>query len=730
MAQVPALPGHALAVLLIQVALILTVSRLLAELMKRLGQPSVIGELLTGVVLGPSLLGWIWPGYFSTIFPADPTQVHLLEVVAWFGMVLLLLLTGLETDVRLLRNLGRAALSASAFGMTVNFAGGFTLGLLMPEHLLANPERRLLFAAFLATAMSISAMPVIAKILMDLELTKRNIALIILSAGVVDDTTGWLLLSLIAGIAKAQDWVFLRFLKTLGLTVGFLAASRYLVYPFARWLFRTLDHKARSPGAELTAIIVLTFLMASTTEAIGIHAVFGAFVTGCVLRQVPQIRHATLHRLEAVTLAVFAPVFFGLAGLKVELRSLDSPRLVLVVLGVATAGKLIGCTFGGLVGRMRFWEALSIGVAMNARGAMELVVALIGLNLGILSPSLYAAIVVMAIGTSFLAPILLRLTLTKVKMTPEEEARLQSAAQRGTFDAERLKALIPTAGGPNALVAGRVAAAVVRGEPPSLTLLYVQSKAVSIVQRLKGLFVPDPAGRNLQEHLELIKGYAEEKQARVEVRKQTEEDVVTSVCREAAHGYDVILLGAGLRNPLRSAVTQALLDRAPCHVAIVRGGGAPRDARNVLIATDGSYFSRAAVELGILYAERVGASVTLLYSMELEHDGDDREVEEDTGANTLEENFRRMMATTLLTTLSPLVSRTTAKVSVTVRDAAQPTLPVLAEVRTGMYQLLVVGAESSAVKHRLSVGYDVDKLVAEAPCSVVIVVPKIGGAQA
>jgi Kef-type K+ transport system membrane component KefB/nucleotide-binding universal stress UspA family protein len=728
MSSVPALPGHALSVLLVQMALILGVSRILAELMKRIGQPSVIGELLTGIVLGPSLLGWLWPGYLNTIFPADATQVHLLEVVAWIGMVLLLLLTGLETDVRLLRNLGRAALTSSVFGMVVPFVAGYLLGMTTPDQYLANPERRYLFAAFLATAMSISAMPVIAKILLDLELTKRNISLIILSAGVVDDTTGWLLLSLIAGIAQAQSYVFLHFLKTIALTVAFLAGCRYLVFPFAKWIFRVIDDKARTTHADMVMVVIIAFVLAAITEAIHIHAVFGAFVAGCILRQVPHLRPASLHRLESVAMALFAPIFFGLAGLKVELRSLGSPKLVLVVLAVATAGKLIGCTFGGLVGKMKFWDSLAIGIAMNARGAMELVVALIGLTLGILSPAMYASIVVMAIATSFVAPLGLRLVLRMVKMTPDEEARLAGEGQRGLFDPTRLKALIPTAGGPNALVAGKVAAALVRGEPSTFTLLYVQMAGESIVKRFMKLFRPDQAGKNLQEHLDLIKTYAEERKARVEVRKVDEPDAVGAICKEAGHGFDLILVGAGLKSPLRSAVTTQLLERAPCHVAIVRGRGSIEDARHILVATNGSYFARAAVELAILYAEKVGAQVTVLYAMEAEREevDRDREVDEDTGSNLLEANFRRMMATTLLTTLSPLVSKTTAKVSVIVRESAQPTPPLIAEARSGMYQMVVVGAENRAVQHRLSVGYDVEKVVNDSPCSVMVVVPKIG----
>ncbi len=356
----------------------------------------------------------------------------------------------------------------------------------------------------------------------------------------------------------------------------------------------------------MVLVVIIAFVMAAITEAIHIHAVFGAFVAGCMLRQVPNLRPAMINRLESVSMALFAPIFFGLAGLKVELRSLDSPRLALTVLGVATAGKLVGCTLGGLLGRMKFWESFAISIAMNARGAMELVVALIGLTLGILSPAMYASIVVMAIVTSFIAPLGLRLVLRMVKMTPEEEARLSQNRDRGLFDPTRIKALVPTAGGPNALAAARIGAALVRGESPILTLMFVQSSVESIVRRVIKLFRPDPAGQNLQEHLDLIKSYADRHKARFEVRKATDPDPVGLICREAAHGYDVILIGAGLKNPLRSAVTNQLLDRSPCHVGIVRGRGPVIDPRHILVATNGSYFSNAAVENRIPDAERVG----------------------------------------------------------------------------------------------------------------------------
>jgi K+:H+ antiporter len=725
MQSAPALPSHALFLLLLQVVLILAVSRPLAELMKRLGQPSVLGELLAGIVLGPSLLGWIWPAAYGVLFPADAAnhflQPHLLEVVSWIGMVLLLMLTGLETDVRLLRHLGRSALSSSALGMLIPFVCGFALGIFTPDEFLADPSRRILFSLFLATAMSISAMPVIAKILMDLELTKRNIGVVILSAGVVDDTTGWLILSLIAGLAGSQAAPLFQFASTVVLTGAFLATSFLVFYPVARRTLRWIDESARSPHLDLAFMVAFAFLLAAITEAIHIHAVFGAFVAGCILRQVPSLRPATLHRLEAVSTGVLTPVFFGLVGLKVDLRTLTSPKELLIVLGVATAGKLVGCTWGGLIGRMSLWESFAIGIAMNARGAMELVVALIGLTLGILNPAMYAIIVLMAVITSFMAPLGLRLTLRRVKLTPEEQARIASESQKGLFDKSRMKVLLPTAGGPNALTAGRIGTALVRGETSMLSLLFVQSPEAGFFRSLWRKVRPDQAGKNLQQHLDLVRGFAAEHGSRFEVRKVTEADTTGYILKEAAHGFDLILLGAGLRNPLRAAVTTQILEQAPCHVAIVRGHGPVADYRQILVCTDGSFFSRAAVELALVYAEQIGATVTVLYSME----GDDG-MAEDEAPSLIDSGFRRMMATTLLTTLSPLVTRTTARVNVIVREGDQPTLPVLTEARTGLYQLLIVGSENRAVQHRLSVGFDVDRIVTEAPCSVVVVVPKIG----
>jgi len=438
------LAGHAVFLLLVQLALLIAVARLGAELAKRLGFPAVVGELSAGIMLGPTVFGHYAPGWFDNVFPHDAAQFHLLDVFGNFGMTLLLFLTGLETDVRLLRNLGRAALIASATGMVLPFAMGFGLGWVMPAEFLVNPDHRMLFSLFLATAMSISAMPVIAKILIDLDLTKRNIGLVVLSAGVVDDTAGWLILSLIAG-AAARGAVHVR---ELGLTVLLLAAfivfAALILYPVLRFAVRITAERFRTPDSDLVLMIVVTLLCAALTERIGVHAVFGAFVAGVVLHQVPRVRKETVARLESFTFGILAPVFFGIVGLKVNLWALGSPVMLLVVVGVACLGKLVGCSLGALWGGLRFWEAASIAVAMNARGAIEIVVATIGLSLGILSPQMFSIIVMVAIVTSFMAPIGLRLTIPRVRMTEDEAHRILLSESTGMFNPDSVRVLVAT----------------------------------------------------------------------------------------------------------------------------------------------------------------------------------------------------------------------------------------------------------------------------------------------
>jgi Kef-type K+ transport system membrane component KefB len=268
---------------LAQFTLLFVSARILADLMKRLGQATVIGELRAGIILGSSVLGHLAPGIYRFIFPTDPVADHLLEALAWIGVIMLLLYTGLETDLGILRGVGRAAAIVSSLGILIPWISGFALGWELPVSYLAHPDGRLIFALFLAVAMSISAVPVIAKILMDMDLMRRDLGMLILAAGILDDTVGWLMLSMVAGLAAhgAIDLGSLgRILIAVTVFVGFCyLVGAQLVVRIMRWV----DDRALAEHAGMSTMVGIAMVCAIVTQAIGIHAVFGAFIAGVMI---------------------------------------------------------------------------------------------------------------------------------------------------------------------------------------------------------------------------------------------------------------------------------------------------------------------------------------------------------------------------------------------------------------------------------------------------------------
>jgi Kef-type K+ transport system membrane component KefB/nucleotide-binding universal stress UspA family protein len=715
-ASIPSLPGHSVYLLLVQLALLVAVARMGAELAKRIGLPAVVGELTGGIALGPSLFGHYLPDAFAVVFPPSAQQFHLLDAFGTVGMTLLLLLTGLETDLRLLRNLGRAALIASVMGMVLPFGLGFGLGYFMPAEYLADPTGRILFSLFLATAMSISAMPVIAKILVDLDLTKRNIGLVILSAGVVDDTVGWLILSLIAGAATHG---VVR-IEDLGLTVvylvGFLAAIIFVIYPLLRVLVRWTTEHFRTVDSDLVLIIVITFLCAAATERIGVHPVFGAFVAGIVLHQTPRLRRETIARLEAVTFGVLAPIFFGIVGLRVNLWALGGGHMLGVVILVACVGKLVGCSLGAYWGGLRFWEAASIAVAMNARGAMEIVVANIGLSLGILTPQMFSIIVMVAIVTSFLAPVGLRLTMPRVRMTDDEARRILASQSTGAFDPDRVRVLLATGGGVQALAAAPLAYGLARKSDAPIKIIHVAAKRSwwrELLERRRF------AG-NVTEQIDQLRALANGRRP-PEIAHVSGASVAAAICAEAKRGCDIIVLGSGEGQSIGGPVVEQVVADAPCHVAIMKSGVRGAEYRRILVPVDGSLASRLAVELALRYAESAGAELALAVLTERRPqaaayaDISGTHVPSEIRA-TSEKELERISVVFRASDIKPSILH----LAFDPRSSA-----VVQELERGKYDLVVIGAENRAIQHRLFFGYENERLIRGTRIPVVLVVPNL-----
>jgi Kef-type K+ transport system membrane component KefB len=423
---VPVAPigAHQLLLFLIQVGLLLALALALGRLAARIGMPAVVGELCAGVVAGPSVLAHVAPELHRWLLPPDPAQFHLLDAVGQVGVVLLVGITGVHMDLGLVRRRGTTAVRVSVAGMVVPVALGVVTGLLLPDSLMADPADRGAFALFVGVAMGVSAIPVIAKTLTEMRLLHRNVGQLTLCAAMVDDIVGWVLLSVVSAMVTAGVRG-----GAVALPAGCLLAV-LAVAALARPLVRAgLRAAARSADGGPTVMLVaaMVLLAAAATQAARLEAVFGAFVCGIVIGSCGTLDKDKLAPLSTVVMSVLAPVFFATAGLRIDLTALTDPVILLTgvcVLVIAVAGKFAGAYLGGRLSRLGHWESLALGAGMNARGVIEIIIAMVGLRLGVLSPEMYTIIVLVAVATSLVAGPLLRLTMARVEHTAEERLRV------------------------------------------------------------------------------------------------------------------------------------------------------------------------------------------------------------------------------------------------------------------------------------------------------------------
>lgn len=454
------LTEHQLLVFWLQLLLLVGVARGLGGLMRRIGQPAVVGELAAGLLIGPTILGRVLPDAFAYLFPGDPVNSGLLLAVAWIGVALLLVVTGFETDLDLLARLGRSSLTVATGSLVVPLAFGAVLGQALPDIFIGERGTTFTFAAFIAVALSISALPVVAKILMELNLMRRNIGQVIVAAGMANDVVGWILLGAIAGVVTSGELA----LGSLIVTVGAMAAFVVLMLTVGQRVTDAALRRSRqteSPMLTGFTVVILAMLAAgAVTQALHVEAVLGAFVAGIVLGR-SRYRSAELTRaIEVTTNAFFAPVFFATAGLFVDLGLLLDPATAgwaVVVVAVGAVAKLLGSYVGARLGGMAGTEGIAVGIGLNARGAVEIVIATVGLSLGVLNARSYTVIVVLAMATSMMAPPALRAVLRRVRPGGEETARLErEAVLDASVIASARTALLPTRGGANSVLAARL----------------------------------------------------------------------------------------------------------------------------------------------------------------------------------------------------------------------------------------------------------------------------------
>jgi Kef-type K+ transport system membrane component KefB len=394
--------------LLVALAAVLITGRLLARLFVYLGQPPVIGEVVAGIVLGPSLLGRVWPEAYAFLLPSSVAAP--LGLVAQLGVVLYMFLVGLELDAGRLRARAHASVAISHASIVAPFLLGVGLALPLYPRLAPAGVPFTSFALFLGVALSVTAFPVLARILTDRGLARTELGLVALGCAAADDVTAWCLLAFVVGVAQARPEAALL---VGGLALAYLAFMVLVVRPVAVRLARRWDDGAVDRGV-VAGVLAALLLSTLATEAIGLHAVFGAFLLGAVIPHDSALARALTRRLEDVATVLLLPAFFAYTGMRTQIGLVSSGADWLacgIILLAATAGKFGGTLVAGRVTGLGWRTSAALGVLMNTRGLMELIVLNVGLDLGVISPALFAMMVLMAVVTTMATgPLLALLT--------------------------------------------------------------------------------------------------------------------------------------------------------------------------------------------------------------------------------------------------------------------------------------------------------------------------------
>lgn len=395
-----------ISILLIQIIVVLLAVRLFSHLFRYIGQPGVIGEIVAGIVLGPSLLGYFFPEVFGFLF--RPDSLTNLELISQLGLILFMFVIGMELDFGEIRSKINETLVISHAGILVPFFLGIVASYWVYEEYASGQTAFLPFALFIGISMSITAFPVLARIIQERGMTKTPVGVLSIASAANDDVTAWCLLAVVIAIAKAGTFVSALF--AIGLTLIYITVMFCLVRPFLRRVGEVYATGEVINKTFVSFIFLILVISATVTELIGIHALFGAFMAGVVMPSNIGFRKVMMEKVEDVSLVFFLPLFFAYTGLHTQIGLIDSPELWMICglfILVAVVGKFGGCAGAARLVGESWKDSLTIGTLMNTRGLMELIALNIGYEMGVLPPEVFVILVIMALVTTFMTTPLL-----------------------------------------------------------------------------------------------------------------------------------------------------------------------------------------------------------------------------------------------------------------------------------------------------------------------------------
>ena len=673
------------AIFIAQIVLLLLVARLLGEIMQRIGQPAVMGQLIAGIVLGPSVFGALWPEAQHAIFATGREQNAMLDAVSALGILMLLLLTGMETDLKLVKRARRAAVSVSAAGIAVPFVCGFALGELLPEAMLPRPDQRLITSLFLGTALSIASVKIVAMVVREMGFMRRKIGMTLVASAIIDDTVGWTIIAVTSSLALHGSVNAASLAQSVLGTALFLLVSftlgRRLVFALIRWTNDTFI----SEVPVVTAILIVMGVMALTTHLIGIHTVLGAFVAGILVGESPILTRHIDEQLRGLVIALFMPIFFSLAGLHADLSVLRNPQLAFLALGliaIASIGKFTGAFLGGALGRLTRRESLALACGMNARGSTEVIVATIGLSIGAISQDLFTMIVTMAVATTLAMPPMLRWALGRIPLQDEEQTRIaREAFEAKGFVTNVERMLVAVDDSANGRLAVRLAGLLAGSRGITTTVLHLGRGHPEAGIRAAIGSMTSPAS----EHAEAPR--------KVHLTLRTDAlPAESAVTKEAQKGYGLLMLGiaktVAAHGGFHEEISRiAAMYEGPLAVVMARGAHmhAPEEGNlNILVPVRGNKVSRRAAEVALALTRPGDRMVTAFYVLSTVGLGAaQRRLKRATPSHRHEESVLRDIV--------ELADRYGHSIRTALRLNIAPEDAILRQAQLGHYNLIVMG---------------------------------------
>lgn len=702
--------------LLIQISVLLITARFFGEIAQKLGQPSVLGEILAGIILGPSLLGNLFPFIHGWIIPITEIQKGLLEVITLIGAMLLLLITGFETDLPLIKHHSKKAFATASGGLLLPFTAGYIFSLYIPENFLVDPSQRIVFSLFIATAISLSAIPVIAKVLIDLKLIRRDIGQVTIAAGMIDDTVAWILLSIVLGLIGGEIITIGTIAYSFTKVILFVTLSFVIGKVVAKYLVHFTLNRVNSRDKILTLIIVFTFTLGAITQAIKLEAVLGAFIAGIIFAQLPSVPEESIQKVESTAFGIFAPIFFAGAGLKVNLADLFKPDLIIIgfsLILIAVISKIIGAYLGSrLFTKTDHWTALSYGAGLNARGAIQIIVATIGLSAGILTQEIYSLIIITAVVTSLMTPVMLRWTLSHVRPELQEIKRLeQEELLKGNILNIVHRVLLPvrirdlSEVSLSKIIEARILERLGRKTDLSVTLLTIsneneKSESQLFLNTLGEFFKNLSITKKILENKNPLEGILEE------VQKE----------------YDLLIVGATERkkdsNLLFNPIVDNLVRLSPCPSIVVQSGNVSEDwhPSRILVPTNGSMAAKRAAEVafGIAFHEHDQVHILNVIEGKADHYSS-IDIEE-----TLK-GRRLTFAHQTVEELKKLGESLNVNTFTEIEFGEEPDTVILQMASEKKFDLLILGSDIRPGADKLYLGPRVERILNNCTCPVIVV---------